>query len=225
MKNIFAIILCISSFLVISCSKETQENQDNIEQEIAPDSIDTEGISEAEKRELDCLTHSDYICETGLFFVRIGDYIADIQAEEVDGATISDSLVSENGYEWVVRTMELPEGQIIVEGEFVDERKSNDTILSNTRVNRVRVETPLFQTADQIKVGDSITKLLEVYTEESFQVVSIPSYEIISVQVSNQKLNYLVKDDGNALANSLPGDVINIDDLPREALISGIVVM
>ncbi|MCB0839599.1 MAG: hypothetical protein KDE26_21155 [Bacteroidetes bacterium] len=217
----------LSIFMMIalfSCKNDNQEKKQ--EEEILPDSIlNTEGMSEAEKAEYICLTHNDYICETGLFFVRLGDFIGDLQAEEIEGASISDSVVSESGYQWVVRTMQLPEGRIIVEGEFIDERQSNDTLLSNTRVNRLRIESPLFQTPDQLKVGDSVTRLLELYPEESFQVVSIPDYEVINIQVGNSRYNYLVSDKGNAMASSIAGDVILVDDLPREAMISGIVVM
>ena len=216
------LFLTLILLALIACKNESQENEQ--EDQFLPDSINTEGMSEAEKAEIECLTHTDYICESGLFFARLGDYVADVQASELKEATIEDSVVSENGYDWVVRTLALEEGRVIVEGEFVDQRESNDTILSATRVNRLRIESPLFQTSDNVRVGDKIEKIADLYSNDGFQIISIPDYEVINIQVTGRKFHYHLSDKGNKIADSL-GEGFSISDLPQEAIISAIVVM
>ncbi|MEZ4776056.1 MAG: hypothetical protein R3D00_22965 [Bacteroidia bacterium] len=204
---------------ISSCSNETGEkkNQDLY----LPDSINTEGMSQAE---IECFSNPDFICESGLAFVRLGDYVADVKLSSLSDDDIQDSVQNGNGFEWLVRTLHLEDGKIIVEGEFIDQRYSNDSLLAVSKVNRIRVESQKYRTPEEIHVGTSLSDFLEKFEAASVQVFPLTEFESINIQVGSQKYIYLVKDAGNRMSTAA-GNEFSIDDIPAESRISAIVVM
>lgn len=208
------IVLMVMAF---ACDNQSEDNQQ--QEEYLPDSTNTEGMVEA-----DCFSQPDIICESGLDFVRLGDYVADVLLEELGDEDVQDSIQQGNGYEWLVRTLHLKDGKIIVEGEFFDQRESNDTLLSLSKVNRLRIESPVFHTPDQVRVGSTLDLLNQKYSPDSLLVSSIPEYQVINVQVYGQRINYHISDQGNQIATAA-GNNLSIGDIPADKKISAIVIM
>ncbi|MEZ4829985.1 MAG: hypothetical protein R3C61_27435 [Bacteroidia bacterium] len=191
------------------------------DQETAPDSLSTSGMSKAE---IECFSHPDFICESGLNFVRLGDYVSDVRLSTLSEAQVQDSLENGNGYIWLVRTLHMPEGKIIVEGEFLDERFASDSLISASKVNRIRVESPMFRTPADLHVGSTLAQLLEKYDAASIQVFSLPEYESINIQVGAEHYLYLIRDKGNQIAQA-EGNALTVSSIPQQSVIAAIVVM
>lgn len=172
----------------------------------------------------DCPDELDVICEDGLAFVPLGGFVAEVQASDLAATEIQDSVETGNGYEWLTRTLYFDQGQVIVEGDFIDQRQSNDTLLSDSRINRVRVESPLFRTARDIRVGQPVSRLLRAYPEGEFQVVPIPDYHAYQVRMANSHIFYLISAAGHT-ASDLSAAELTPRMLPQDAPIVAIVVM
>lgn len=219
-KNLLYLLLSLFFLAGISsCGNESGEEKE--QEQYLPDSINTEGMSKAE---IECFSHPDFICESGLGFVRLGDYVGDVRLSALSEADIQDSVQNGNGYEWLVRTLHLKEGKIIVEGEFIDQRYSNDSLISASKVNRIRIESEKYRTPDEIRVGSTLHILLQKYELSDVEVFALPEFESINIQILPQKFIYLIKDKGNRISASAGND-LSVKDIPAESQISAIVVM
>ena len=165
---------------LVSCGESEQANAE----ETAPIS-DTLSMGETEA---DCFQSADIICEEGLIFARLGGYLADVYLTDLPEGATQDSMESGEGYEWISRTLHMEPGRLVIEGEFVDSRESNDTILSNSLINRVRVETPLFRTAKDIRVGSSLSDILSAYPDKEWFATPLPEYRSIQIQTAESHI-------------------------------------
>ncbi|MDX2247674.1 MAG: hypothetical protein SF052_12895 [Bacteroidia bacterium] len=221
MKNYLFLLLFLALILAgfSSCGNEAKTEKPT--EQYLPDSVSTEGMSKAD---IECFSHPDFICESGLEFVRLGDYIADVKMAELSEADIQDSVENGNGYEWLVRTLHLKEGKIVVEGEFLDQRYSNDSLLAVSKVNRLRIESSLFRTPSDVRVGMSLKEVLAVFEGAFIKVFPLPEFETINIQVDDQRYIYLINDPQNRIS-SAAGDDFSISDIPSDSPVSAIVVM
>ena len=208
--------------ILIACDSQPKESQPD--DEYLPDSINTEGMVLEELETLKCFEKENQICESGLFFARIGESIAQVDTEEMEPESVEDSVENQGGYVWMTRTYHFKKGKIVLEGEFLDERQTNDTLLSASTINRLRIESSIFQTKENIRVGSTLSSLSKVYGDSLLQAQVLLNYERIQVQASDSRMIFLIDDPKNELAGKL-GETPKISQLPQGAVISAIVVM
>ena len=213
----FSMLLVFYSCNSESSATQTSEGTDTL----TADELAMEAYMEAE---MECLSNPWQICESGLTFVQLQDYIANIDVEKWEPKEIADSLMQESGYDWLQRTIHLSEGSIMIEGNFIDSNISNDTILSESQVNRIHVRSTLYQTRDQLRVGSTVSELLERYPEHEWLISAIPDYETIVLQTRDSRLIYHFADPGNQISEA-PVDTFSILSLPQNLKVYSIVVM
>lgn len=178
--------------------------------------------SMAESAPADCFADPLHICETGLAFARLEAPVADARPAGLPDSAVADSAVNRDGYVWLERTLMLPEGSVVVEGEFLDESSASEERISGSRVNRIRILSPAFRTAAGVGPGSSLGELARAHKRGSWYVQSIPDYGVVDISVKDSRIHYLVSD---AALGSLDRERLDARDLPDELTIAFIVVM
>lgn len=194
-----------------SCGESTQPSQEAGEEASASSPADT-------------LCGPGLICPDGLSFIQLGDYIQDIDTFQVDTRNILDELITEGGYHWVTRTVSFPEGEVIIEGDFIPVEQANDTLLSMSRVNRLRIESADFSTPEGIHVGSPFASLLEIFDQAQLEIIPLPQYSVIQIAIPEKNnIAYLISHPGIPGVNDAPS--WTPDMIPPESPIRAIVVM
>jgi hypothetical protein len=212
-------LIAMLSLLWISCG-----SPDESQGGTTPAEGDTLAVTPEDQPLDDCPDELDVICEDGLAFIPLGSFVSEVEVADLAAGHIQDSVESGNGYVWVSRTLHFDQGQVIVEGEFMDDRGINDTLLSSSRINRVRIESPLFRTTRDIRVGHTLQALLAAFPEGGFQVVPIPDYHAFQVRLPDSHIFYLVADTESMTEVLSPAN-LPVEALPQDAPIVAIVVM
>jgi hypothetical protein len=160
--------------------------------------------------------------DTSLWF-RLGDPIDGLNTMGYQRAYMTDTLFSGGGYEWRAKVIHFAEGDLTVEGDFVDEGDPAGK-LPTSGINRIRLQTPNFRSPEGWGVGTSISELRQSVPDSVFVVVPIPQYGFIQVSLpALTRLNFLVRD--NSLF-SLPDSVLpSIGMLPGGAMVESVVIM
>lgn len=216
-KFLYTLIICL---FISAC--DTQNNDSTDEEDILPDSVNMEGMAMSQE-DIECLQAGNQICEMGLPFVQIGDPIAMLDINEFSNATLEDTVKTMGDYVWWERTIHLPQGAIIIDGEYFDKQTATDSMLNDSFIIRVRVESPLFHTSQNISVGSKIDQLTALQEDMDFSIIPIPDYEAISVVSKKSRVSYIIKDEGNKLNQSM--SEFTLEKLTADAEISAIVVM
>lgn len=210
--------------LGLACNSASQSEDSNAIEDEVPE------LSEAEKAELLCLESGHAICQTGVgigengeMIAQIGDFIGDILPEG-EQIRVEDSVETQDGYVWAVRTIHSPEGVVMLEGNFIDEREELlDSLLQESTVNRIRVLDQAYRTPIQLGIGSTFSELLEKYDEASLGLVHLPDFGFIDIQVDQSHIHYLLSD--TFLPKNLDESGIQASSIPLESTIEMIVVM
>lgn len=212
----FVVFLSVSS-----CAPDKQqETSPEQEEEYLPDSTNTEGMAFTEE----CFQLKNTICELGLDFVRLGDSIHHISLDEIPEGGWKDTIMNGSGYNWKSITLALGNGEITIEGDFVDERLPIENVY-RAPVNRIRIETTEYQTVASLRVGSTVSDINSLYPDSLIQLTPIPSFEAIQVTtLDGSHMNYIIADPGNQLSTQYGGQP-TIQNLPSSSEISAIVVM
>ena len=182
-----------------------------------------EPIVSAPETESVCTDQALRICPEGLSFIKLGQGISELDTQNVDPAIIIDELNTQNGYQWVSRTIKFAEGDIIIEGQFIPEAEANDTILSMTLVNRMRIEVPSFTTPAGLSVGQDYQTILEAYADKEAVLNPLPDYGMVELRFAEVPYIFLFKDPNNQLATQ--NQLIQADQLAKDSRVEAIVVM
>ncbi len=213
-KNVLLVAIFFSA-LSWSCGNE--ESSSEQQKDILPDSVNTDGMANVDPRFL--------IQSQGLSFVNLGQPLNELDTIVPDLGILQDTLVYDQDYVLATRTLTLDDGVVVVEGEYIDENKVNNGIIASSSVNRVRIESPRFQTRNGLSVGMSVRDLKQMFPEEEFYINPIIGYDALDISgVFNTHIHYLVSDPGNELARSKQ-EGMSLDDLPAEAPFFAIVLM
>ncbi len=208
------------------CIDESSQSKDNSSDQLFIDEL-SDSLKEDQHEmvfDLECLKEPNRICEGGLNFVQLGDSLSLLSFEGINVEKIIDSTVSSGGYNWMVKEVIMPKGAVTIEGEFIDDRNTK-VELAQTRVNRIRIETPDYMTSDNLGVGSLIRDLKSQFPDTAFFLVPIPQFNAISIGLTNgSRLNYIIRDEQN---NWQEQDyaVETISELPENIPISAIVIM
>ena len=211
-------------FLAIACGTNDHQEQES-EDDILPDSVDMDGLVMSKEDEA-CLTVGHQICEWGVSFAQIGAYINDLKLSQWENAEIEDSIRAEDGFRWMQRTIHLADGKIIIEGDFFEEALASDSLLQLSRVSRVTIQSPSFQTPQAIHVGSQLQQLTKLHADSLFEVIAIPEYETITLQLPTEsRLIYQIKDKDNQISGANTITNVAVGNLPQGITIYAIVVM
>lgn len=170
------------------------------------------------------ISFSTTIFRDGLDFVRLGDKLADLNLEELGFTEVGDSLEEAGGYMWLSRTLPVEDGQIILEGDFIDDRQFSEEKLGESLLNRIRISTPSFKTAEQISVGMSLEQLQKANGERKFFVTPLPRDGLVDLEDENGHIHYLIEADMTVFSVIMEqADPLSV--IPSQNKIKYIVVM
>ena len=227
MKQIFlpfqCLVLCL--MLLMACGPESNKSEVE-EDDVLPDSLgSTELVMSAEML---CVEEKNAICQFGIrvgeeaSFVQLGDYIGDVVVEDA-GMVVEDSIENQGGYVWVTRTIQLPNngGRLVFEGNFIDDRQATDSLLQESTINRIRILSDGYQTAENLGLGSSFGEILEHVGEEGIGFAHLPDFGYVDVQIGQSSIHYLISD------QFLPegAEEIVLEQIPAELPVEMIVVM
>lgn len=213
------LIICICWLSACSPESQQQDSEEELE-EYLPDSTNTEGMAFTEA----CFKYEHTICEMGLEFVRIGDSIHHISLDQIPEGGWKDTILNGSGYNWKSITLAMADGNITIEGEFIDDRYPIDYVY-RAPVSRIRIENPEYKTLTSLRVGSTISELTSIFPDSLIQLTPFPNYDAIQINTLNgSHLNYLVLDPEKQIAIK-SGGVPTIEDLPSSTEIFAIVVM
>lgn len=224
---------CLLIF-ALACGNEAQQQAP--EQDIVPDSVNMDGMVMSAE-DAACLAQSYRICEVGIPHAYLGLQFDQMDSSAWTGARILDQVVQRDGFKWMERRIILPEdnGQLVLEGLAVEAAYAIDSLLSQSTISRIRIESPVYETGNHIKIGTAVSRLFELYPDAKFEVISLMDYETISLQVpSLSGIIYQIRDEANQLASGAAGTFMDQDStfkvldaavIPKSARISAIVVM
>ncbi|MCI4667195.1 MAG: hypothetical protein MRZ79_03475 [Bacteroidia bacterium] len=135
------------------------------------------------------------IYRDGLDFVRIGDDLVNLDLKKLGFVSVGDSVEEGGGYIWLSRTVDLAEGKLVFEGDFIDDRQFTDEKLNNSRLNRIRIASPAFHTAEKISVGMTLADLQAANEGREFFVTPLPREGLVDLEDPNGHIHYLVEAD------------------------------
>lgn len=217
-KNWFQsfLVLALVAMTLWACGDAADATGDNAN---ATDSLDV-AVAEPDPCE-----DTTIICTEGLNFVRLGDFLAQVGPQELfDAGKVRDTLASGNGYIWIVRTLEFEDGEVIVEGEFIDDRDITQEKVDASTVNRIQVKSPAFETAQGLKVGSTFGELRETFADSTMYVDAIPEYKAVVVQVQGLPLFFNFIESTPELSTRTDG-TLTPEMIPANMEVASIVVM
>ncbi len=210
------LVLALVAMTLWACSDATDATGDNAN---ATDSLDG-AVAEPDPCE-----DATIICTEGLNFVRLGDFLAQVGPQELfDAGKVRDTLASGNGYIWIVRTLEFEDGEVIIEGEFIDDRDITQEKVDASTVNRIQVKSPAFETAQGLKVGSTFGELRETFADSTMYVDAIPEYKAVVVQVQGLPLFFNFIESTPELSTRTDG-TLTPEMIPADMEVASIVVM
>ncbi len=219
-KTRFLTLLCCG--VLWACNEPATAPVEQQPENLTPGSS---AISAEQQALLDCLAEPEQICQMGLWFAMLQDPINDLPLEDLGPKEIADSVISEQGYAVVRRTIYLEEGSIMVEGEYIPEDQATEELLNATKVNRIYVRSRQYFTQDSLRVGDTMKKLLETYGLDQLEAGSIPDYETIVIPRPNDgHIVYHFRDPDNLIGSTSEGH-IEVGSLPGSWQIREIVIL
>lgn len=176
-KNIFIILVLMLSLIgwLTGCQNE-EKNKGNADFDNKPRIAST-------------------IYRDGLDFARLGDAMADLDLDKLGFSLVGDSLEEAGGYNWLSRTIHLEDGEVVLEGNFIDNRQFDQEKLGESRLNRVRIGSPFFQTADSVSVGMSLAELQAATEGKDFFVTPLPRDGLVDLEDELGHIHYLIEAD------------------------------
>lgn len=148
----------------------------------------------------------------GLSYIQLGDSMPAGHVSDLDGHSLTETMMEQHGYTWRVCTLAYETGQVLLESDFE----------GHTRVNRIRVETPEVKVKGGLKVGDQLADMLQ--KTRNWYARPYVEYELMEVTSTKfPRKIFLVKVDGFDYSGEQTE--INTDDLPAESKVVGIVMM
>lgn len=218
-RNFFFSLALLATLVLIACGGEKEPEE--VSQSAQTDTIADPSLDPM----VQCLEVADQICGAGVWFAILGEQINNLPIDDLEAREVADSALSDGGYVYIKRTIYLDQGEVVVEGTFLEEGKATDEDLNNSKVHRIFFRNPNFHTLNGLEVGNTVLQLRETYAGEELPVSVIPDYETVVVQlpgVGNMFAHFT--DPGNEWS-SQAGESLSIDMLPTSWQIREIVVM
>jgi hypothetical protein len=168
---------------------------------------------------------SNEISNDGLSFARLGMPVDSMLLPSE--SSIEEELVTQEGYQWRVLTVFLPDGRkAIIEGDFVDEGDPGGK-LPFSNINRVQVDGPEWKSPEGVAVGQSLQDLRQAYGDSALVATYIPDYEVIDVSLPGvSRIHYNLSDPTGAVAEAAENRIAQIpaSAIPGNSKIVSIVI-
>lgn len=207
---IFVLFSCLGLWALSSCGEETATT----ETAAAP----AEMAPAAPKRS------QFQLDEDGLLGISLGMALDSLVLPPE--TSVEETVETAEGYQWRIKTLFFANGRkAIVEGDFVTEGDPQNK-LPASRVNRVIIDHPDFQTADGIRIGKSFADLIQKYGTENLEAYYIAGYDVIDVRVLDMpRLHFNLNDGTNTVAESTGSQTatVSLDLIPSESKIVSMV--
>lgn len=101
------------------------------------------------------------------------------------GMTISDTIFNQGGYSWAGKVLQHEAGRIFVEADFFE----------GTQINRIRVETPEWESPQQLRVGMTWGDMLQRADKRRWVGVLLSDYGVWDVVDKRyDRIHYLLPD-------------------------------
>jgi hypothetical protein len=182
-------------------------------------------VSEGNDSTKERIVISNEISDSGLSFAQLGMPVDSLKLPE--GSSVEEELVSQEGYQWRVLTVFLPDGRkAIIEGDFVDEGDPAGK-LPFSNVNRVQIDGPEWQSPEGIKVGQSLGDLLRAYGDSTLFATYIPDYEVIDVSLPGlSRIHYNLSESTGVVAQATQNSIaqVPLSAIPETSKIVSIVI-
>ncbi|MFN0200961.1 MAG: hypothetical protein ACKVTZ_05545 [Bacteroidia bacterium] len=194
--RILAIIVFCTTMQACSKSDSKENNNSNSAQNTT-------------QTEAECLSKPNRICNQGLSFAQLGDSLASIKTE---GAVIAakDTLFSTEEMQWKGKILQLSKGQVLIEGTQVHTSDGEIDDANGGNVRAIRIETPLFETIEGVKVGSTFSELKKLHADSLFEVQPAAYSGLLQLRLpSISRINYFVKE--SAALPPAPGDEANMN--------------
>lgn len=172
----------------------------------------------------DCDKNIHHICNQGLSFVKLGDSLAGLQFTDATIKSVKDTVLSTEDYEAFGKILTLNEGTITIESAPVEKGESQSD-LSHAHVGAIRVQSPLFSTAENIKIGSTFAQLKSLYPDSLMVIEPGEAAGEIEIKVPKvTRINYTLQQKTNAEAT--PGvEMYEVSEIASDAKVSAIMII
>ncbi len=212
--NMYKLTTLIVTLLLVACAKDDKAGT----QYAAMNGIQTVKKSE------DCDKETNNICNQGLSFVKIGDSLAGLDFKNANIKSVKDTVLSTEDYSAFGKIVTLNEGTITIESTPVEKGESNNDLI-HAHVGAIRIQSTLFSTAENIKVGSTFAELKSLYPDSLMVVEPGNGAGEIEIKVPKvTRINYTLqqKTDANA---TLGGEIYEVSAIASDAKVSAIMIM
>lgn len=218
-RNFLFSLALLATLIIIACGPEKEPDE-------VSRSVETDTIAEPSLDPMvQCLEVADQICGAGVWFAILGEQINNLPIDDLEPREVADSALSDGGYVYIKRTIYLDQGEVVVEGTFLEEGNATDEDLNNSKVHRIFFRNPTFHTPTGLEVGNTVLQLREAYAGEELPVSVIPDYETVVVQLPGAGNMFVHFTDAENEWSSQAGESLSIDMLPTSWQTREIVVM
>jgi len=204
----YGCILLLLGQLLGACSQKGEQHQESLPQEV-----------ESGETKL-----SSFITTTGIPLAQLGAMMIELDEILPEGTGFEDSLQSQGGYSWWTRTLVLEEGRITFEGEFIDEANYSEERLQSSKLNRIRLSTPEFETEKGIKVGSRLSDFASAMDGKEIFHTLLHDQKMVDFEDHEGHIHYLFELDNNSFEDILEqSNVLSV--IPPDTKVKLIVVM
>lgn len=172
----------------------------------------------------DCGKEAHHICNQGLSFVKIGDSLAGLSFTDASIKGVKDTALSTQDYTAFGKIISLNEGTIMIESTPI-ENGETDNDLTHAHVGTIRIQSTLFSTAENIKVGSTFAQLKALYPDSLMVVEPGDAAGEIELKVPKvTRINYTLQQKSTVQTN--PGaEIYEVSDIAADAKVSAIMIM
>lgn len=212
--NIYKLSALMVTLLLVACAKEDKASTEYA----AMNALQTAKKSE------DCDKVTNHICNQGLSFVKIGDSLAGLDFKDANIKSVKDTILSTEDYDAFGKIVTLNEGTITIESTPVEKGESNND-LTHAHVGAIRIQSALFSTAENIKIGSTFAQLKSLYPDSLMVVEPGNGVGEIEIKVPTiTRINYTLQQKSEAGA-APGGEIYEVSQIASDAKVSAIMVM
>ncbi|MEM7035762.1 MAG: hypothetical protein AAF570_02210 [Bacteroidota bacterium] len=135
-----------------------------------------------------CAGRKKMIRSSGLHAIKLGDALPAPGTKALKGVALRDTLLEDGEYTWRASMMQYKNGPVYLEEDFY----------RSEQLNRIRIETPDLKLRNGLRVGKTVSDLVEVGGE--WFVSPLPRFKLFDVYSRKfPRVHFLVDAPGNAL--------------------------
>lgn len=211
-NNILQISILLLTLLIASCS-----NEEKTFQKVSPSPTAHESTEE-------CGKDIHHICNQGLSFVKIGDSLAGLPFTHPSIKSVRDTVIHTEDYETFGKIITVNDGVIVIESSPIEKAEPTCDVM-HAHVGTIRVQSALFSTPENIKIGSTFSQLKTLYPDSLIIVEPGDNVGEIELKVPKvTRINYTLQQ--AKTNNGNPGaEMYEVSQIPSNAKVSAIMIM